>query len=94
MHVLVWLIHCVVHRKLTQHCKAIILQFNFLNNFIIYLFRLCWVCCRKGSSLVLANERYSVVEMRGLLTVVASLVAEHSLQELRQVGSAAGAPGP
>lgn len=27
MHVLVWLIHCVVHRKLTQHCKSTTFKF-------------------------------------------------------------------
>ena len=52
------------------------------------------LCCREGFSLVLASECYSVAVMRRLLTVVASLAVEHSLQELRQVGSAAGAPGP
>ena len=43
--------------------------------------------------LIIVSRGYSLVEVRGLLIVVASLVAERRLQEVWHVGSVAAAPG-
>ena len=46
---------------------------------IIYLFMLCWVFTVAGAFLSLWPGGYSLVVVLGLLTVVASLVAEEGL---------------
>ena len=57
------------------HLKCHIFFFSF-----IYLFWLCWVfLTAHGLSPVAESRGYSLVAVLGLLTVVASLVAEHHL---------------
>ena len=51
----------------------------YINLFIIY-FWLCWVfVAARGLSLVAASGGYSMLQLRGLLIAVASLIAEHRL---------------
>ena len=46
----------------------------------LYFLAVLGLCCCAGFSLVAASKGYSPGVMRGLLTAVASLVAEHGLQ--------------
>ena len=58
----------------TSLYKILVVWFCFL-----FVFRLCWVViAAHGLSLVAESGGYSVTLVRGLLIVVASLVAEHS----------------
>ena len=55
---------------------------NLFSNFylFIYLFlAMLGLCCCKGFPLVVVSGRYSLVAVRGLLIVVASLVEEYGL---------------
>ena len=53
-------------------------HFIFYN--AIYLFMaVLGLCCCVGFSLVAVSKSYSLVGLRGFLTVVASLVAKHGL---------------
>ena len=62
---------------------AIVLYLFFKQLFSIFMYLFigcCWVfVATYGFSLVAASGNYSVVEVSGLLTVMASLVAEHRL---------------
>ena len=59
----------------TSLYKILVVWFCFL-----FVFRLCWVViAAHGLSLVAESGGYSVTLVRGLLIVVASLVAEHGL---------------
>ena len=52
---------------------------SFLYNFIYLFLAVPGLYCCSGFSLVVASRAYSLVAVRGLLTAVASLVAEHGL---------------
>ena len=54
--------------------------------FFFFSFWLFWVfVAAHGLSLVAAGGSFSLVAVHGLITVVASLVAEHGLQEFRLI---------
>ena len=53
---------------------------SFLYNFIYLFLAVLGLHCCSGFSLVVASRAYSLVAVHGLLTAVASLVAEHRLQ--------------
>ena len=56
-------------------------SFFFFNLMNVFLFWLHWVfIAARGLSLVVASRGYSLVEVRGLLIAVASLIAKHRLQ--------------
>ena len=58
-----------------------VLFFFFFNLMNVFLFWLHWVfIAARGLSLVVASRGYSLVEVRGLLIAVASLIAKHRLQ--------------
>ena len=57
---------------------AILCTFSFF--YFLKNFWLCWVfVAARGLSLVAASRGYSLVAVRGLLTMVASLAAENRL---------------
>ena len=65
---------------------------SFFKIFIYFWLRWVFIAaCRL--SLVAASRGYSSLRLRGLLTVVASLVSEHGLQQLWLVGSVVVARG-
>ena len=58
--------------------KAFLKMFIYLFVFFFF-FTVLGLCCCKGFSLVSESGGYSLVEVHGLLIVVASLVSEHGL---------------
>ena len=52
---------------------------TFCTNNVTYLFMLVLCLCCTGFSLVVVNSSYSVVVVRGFLTVVALLVVEQAV---------------
>ena len=65
---------------------------QILFSFSFYLFLAAFVlCCCRGLSLVAVSGGYTLAAVHGLLTAVASLVAEHRLQGVQ--ASVVAAPG-
>ena len=59
--------------------KAFLKMFIYLFFFLFFFLTVLGLCCYKGFSLVSESGGYSLVEVHGLLIVVASLVSEHGL---------------
>ena len=73
-------------QALMQTCRWALVHILFKKNNVISLsLAVLGLCCCTSVSLVVTSRGYSLVAMRGHLTVVASLVAEHGA--LGPVGS-------